>query len=134
MEPASTVGSELEPASTVGSEFARALVRKDAERMAMLLDPQIEFRAMTPKRTWEADNPGAVVAIYLENWFEEGDVIERLERVEADEFANRERVGYRLGVSNDEGRFVVEQQAYLSTRDGRIAWMRVMCSGYCPAQ
>jgi hypothetical protein len=27
---------------------------------------------------------------------------------------------------------MVEQQAYLSARDGRIGWMRVLCSGYRP--
>jgi hypothetical protein len=26
----------------------------------------------------------------------------------------------------------VEQQAYLSERDGRIGWLRVLCSGYRP--
>ena len=31
-----------------------------------------------------------------------------------------------------DGRFVVEQQAYLEERDGRIGWMRVMCSGFRP--
>jgi hypothetical protein len=28
---------------------------------------------------------------------------------------------------------VVEQQAYYSTTDGRISWMRVLCSGFRPA-
>jgi hypothetical protein len=32
-----------------------------------------------------------------------------------------------------DGRFVVEQQAYLAERDGRIGWMRVVCSGFRPA-
>jgi hypothetical protein len=27
-------------------------------------------------------------------------------------------------------RFLVDQQAYLSARNGRIGWMRVLCSGY----
>jgi hypothetical protein len=30
-------------------------------------------------------------------------------------------------------RSTVEQQAYLSTRDGQIDWMRVVCSGFRPA-
>jgi hypothetical protein len=28
---------------------------------------------------------------------------------------------------------VVEQQAYYATEGGRIAWMRVLCSGFRPA-
>ena len=43
---------------------------------------------------------------------------------------DRERVGYRFSGRNPDGRFVVEQQAYLSERDGRIGWMRALCSGF----
>ena len=46
--------------------------------------------------------------------------------------ADRERVGYRFAGHNEDGPFVVEQQAYLSERDGRIDWMRVICSGMRP--
>jgi hypothetical protein len=28
----------------------------------------------------------------------------------------------------------VEQQAYLEERNGRIGWMRVLCSGFQPAR
>jgi hypothetical protein len=45
---------------------------------------------------------------------------------------DRERVGYRFRVRNPDGLFVVEQQAYLSGSDGRIEWMRVVCSGFRP--
>jgi hypothetical protein len=31
-----------------------------------------------------------------------------------------------------DGRFLVEQQAYIGERDGKIDWMRVVCSGYRP--
>ena len=33
---------------------------------------------------------------------------------------------------NPEGDFLVEQQAYLTSRDGQIEWMRVLCSGFQP--
>ena len=41
-------------------------------------------------------------------------------------------IGYRFSVRNPDGRFLVEQQAYLAARDGRIGWMRVLCSGFRP--
>ena len=69
----------------------------------------------------------------LREWFEDKDEIVSLERVETDAFADRERVGYRFSVRNPDGCFLVEQQAYLSERDGRIGWMRVVCSGFRPA-
>jgi hypothetical protein len=41
-------------------------------------------------------------------------------------------VGYRLSVSCPDGRHVVEQQAYIEERGGKIGWMRVVCSGFRP--
>lgn len=119
--------------TSVGLEFARALAAKDSERLRELLHPAIEFRGLTPSRSWEADDPQAVLSVLLGEWFEDTDEIEAVEQLDGDAFADRERVGYRFRVSNPEGRFLVEQQAYLSQQDGQIAWMRVVCSGYRPA-
>jgi len=119
--------------TSVGVDFAHALAAKDRERLLGLLHPDIEFRALTPRRSWEADDPEAVLSVLLGHWFEEADDIQAVERLESDGFADRERVGYRFRVSNPEGLFLVEQQAYISERDGQIAWMRVVCSGYRPA-
>ena len=96
-----------------------------------LLHPEVDFRGMTPGRVWEADGPDDVLAV-LGTWFDVGDVIEGVELVETDGFADRERVGYRLRVRNDGGLHLVEQQAYLTERDGRIGWLRIMCAGYRP--
>jgi hypothetical protein len=120
-------------AATLGAEFARALAAKDASRILELIHPEVDFRGMTPSRSWEASDPDALVSILLRQWFEDADEIEGLEHLESDAFADRERVGYRFSVSNPGGRFLVEQQAYLSARDGRIDWMRVLCSGFRPA-
>jgi hypothetical protein len=116
----------------LGADFARALAAKDSQALLELLHPEIEFRAVTPGRSWEENDREGVLAVLLGKWFEEADEIEAVERVESDGFADRQRVGYRFRVSNPEGRFLVEQQAYLSEQDGRIGWMRVVCSGYRP--
>jgi hypothetical protein len=118
----------------LGQDFARALAAKDASRILELLHPEISFRGLTPGRAWEADDPEAVVAVLFDGWFEPKDEIRALERMDSDTVADRERVGYRFSVTNPDGRFVVEQQAYLGERDGRIDWMRVVCSGFRPAQ
>jgi hypothetical protein len=118
--------------ATLGAAFAQALAAKDFDRIRDLLHPEIEFRALTPKRFWEASDPAAVISGVLRVWFEDSDEIEALEKLESDSFADRERVGYRFSVNNPEGRFLIEQQAYLSPRDGKIGWMRVLCSGYRP--
>ena len=119
--------------ATLGAEFARALAIKDYTRVLDLLHPEIDFRALTPNRVWEASDADAVISGVLQEWFEDSDEILALERLECDTVADRERVGYRFSVRNPDGRFLVEQQAYLSARDGRIGWMRVVCSGFRPA-
>jgi hypothetical protein len=114
----------------LGVEFANALADKDADRLRGLLHDQIEFRALTPRRSWEADSPDGVLDVVFGHWFEGGDEIRCLASLQTDRFADRERVGYRLSVHNAEGDFLVEQQAYISDRDGQIGWMRVVCSGF----
>jgi hypothetical protein len=116
--------------TSLGLDFAQALGAKEADRLLELLDPEVEFRALTPGRSWEADDREAVLAILLGQWFEEDDEIQEIELLEGDAFADRERVGYRFRVANPDGSFLVEQQAYISERDGQIAWMRVVCSGF----
>lgn len=107
------------------------MAAKDHVRIAELLHSDLDFRAMTPKRFWEASDADGVIDA-LSVWFGETDHIEGIDTLQLDTFADRERVGYRLQVRNDEGDHLVEQQAYLTARDGRIGWLRIMCSGYRP--
>jgi hypothetical protein len=109
------------------------LCEKDATRIRELVHPEIDFRGLTPNRFWEASGPDDVVEILFANWLEDDDQVEEIVGIEGDTVADRERVGYRFTVTNPDGRFVVEQQAYLSARDGRIDWIRLVCSGFRPA-
>lgn len=122
----------MEQQRTLGAEFASALAAKDAVRLGELLHPEIEFRALTPRHQWQADDPEATIAILFGQWFEESDEIRSLEHLEDEGLPDRRRIGYRLDVSNREGHFLVAQQAFLSERDGRIDRLRVLCSGYLP--
>jgi hypothetical protein len=118
--------------TSLGEAFAQALSRKDFDEVTQLLHPQVDFRGLTPGRTWEASDASSVVENVLKLWFEPSDELERLVSTQTDAFADRERVGYRLEGHNPDGPFVVEQQAYYEERDGRIGWMRVVCSGFRP--
>ena len=110
----------MDDGATLGGSFVRALAAKDYERILDLLHPEVDFRGLTPNRSWEASDRDAVVSTVLHKWFEDSDEIEGLERLETDGFADCERIGYRFSVRNPEGRFLVEQQAYIGPRDGRI--------------
>jgi hypothetical protein len=118
--------------STLGSDYARALADKDADRVRELLHPEIDFKAVTPRKAWEANDADGVLSVLFENWFGDTCEIRTLDRVESDAFADRERIGYRFSATKPEGDFVVEQQAYLGEQDGRICWMMVACSGFRP--
>ena len=122
----------VDSSASLGSSFAAALALKDFDRVRELLHPEVDFRGLTPRRTWEAEEPGTLVDGVLRQWFEDSDEILELEHLETGAFADRERVGYRFLVRNPEGLFRVEQQCYIGERDGRIGWLRVLCSGYQP--
>jgi hypothetical protein len=116
-----------------GERFARAIADKNAPALIGLLAPQVDFRAMTPGRTWEADSPAQLVdEVILGKWFEPTDHIEAIEEIENGEVADRQSVRYRFRVSNDDGAFLVEQQAYLGVEDEGITYLRIMCSGFRP--
>jgi len=117
--------------ASLAASYAQAVAAKDMATVREMLHPEIDFRGMTPGRVWDAAGPDDVL-VAIGTWFEDDDVIEHVESIETDGFADRERVGYRLQVRNKDGLHLVEQQVYLSERDGRIGWMRVMCSGYRP--
>jgi len=122
----------MQEQATIGADFARAFVEKHADRIRDLVDPNIDFRALTPSRSWEASDVNALVEILFDDWLEPKNEVQGIEHVESDSFADCERVGYRFRVRNPDGEFLVEQQAYIEERDGRIGWMRVVCSGFRP--
>lgn len=118
--------------STLGHEFAEALVRKDFDGVMALLAEDVDFKALTPRRDWQASSPQAVVDDALSQWFGDSVKLDSLVAVEADSVGDRRRVSYRFHGVNVDGPFVLEQQAYYTEADGRIDWMRVLCSGFRP--
>lgn len=120
-------------AAGLGAEFAAALAAKDFARAASLLHPEVDFAALTPRRAWEAHAPAQVVAEVLRVWFDDDCELDELVHVAQDSFCDREHVAYRLRGRGPDGPFLMEQQAYLTARDGRIGWMRVLCAGKRPS-
>jgi hypothetical protein len=118
--------------SGIGTAFVEAIAARDVRRAVALLHPEIDFRAMTPNRIWEATGPGGVEAI-LREWFEDPD--EDVHGIAATEPVSLEgtlRVGWLVHISDADGPHIFEQQAYVRERDARIEWMRVICSGWIP--
>jgi ketosteroid isomerase-like protein len=120
------------PMSITGG-FVDAILARDLPRACGLLHPDIDFRAMTPNRVWEGDGPAGVEKV-LRAWFEHPDRdVERIDATEPSSVEDTLRVGWRVHGRKADGPFVYEQQAYVREGDGKIAWLRVMCSGPRPA-
>jgi hypothetical protein len=66
-------GIEIEPLTeaeagmvdTGGAEFARALAAEDSSRILALVHPEVDFRGLTPNRSWEASDPRVEQQAYL---------------------------------------------------------------------
>jgi hypothetical protein len=122
------------PASGLAHRFVAALAAKDAAALRSLFASEVDFRALTPGRAWEAPTPDALIdGVILGSWFEPGDVIKRVESVQHGQVGTRTRIGYRLRVESAGQAYTVEQQAYCDLSDGKITWLRVLCSGFIPA-
>lgn len=113
----------------------RSLASKDFATIEGLLHPNLTFRGLTPGKAryfWESHEPHSFVTDILQRWYEETDRIDSVLKLEVDRVADRNRVSYRFSMSNPDGKFVVEQHAYYSVVDGKIAWMSLVCSGMRP--
>lgn len=94
------------------------------------MDRSIDFKAVTPGRTWESTDADVVVDdIIVGTWFPPNRAILGLDIFETERVAGLERIRYRLEVVSPDGRFAVEQQGYIEGTE-RISAMRLVCSGY----
>ncbi len=102
----------------LGERFARTVAAQDADALKELLAPKVSFRALTPGRYWESDDADAVVDdVILGTWFSPERSITRILKLDCATVGTVERVGYRFQVKLPDGDFIVEQQAYLKTRE-----------------
>jgi hypothetical protein len=111
--------------------FARSVAAQDADTLKALLEPTVNFRALTPGRSWESDDADAVVDdMILGSWFSPDCSITRILWMDLSGVGSVDRVGYRFEVRCTGGDFVVEQQAYLKSDNDKISWLRILCSGF----
>lgn len=117
--------------STEGERFAHAIAAQDPSALRAVLADHVDFAALTPGGQWTATGPAEVVDdVVLGRWFAPDRRIVGLSSVTTAEVADCRHVGYRLLVQRDGADHVVEQHAFYTARDGRIDWIRIVCSGY----
>jgi hypothetical protein len=116
-----------------GERFARAIAHQDADALCAVLACQCRRGVRAWKSTVSASTgKQAVEEIILGTWFDAATQILELCSVATGQVAEREHVAYRMRVREDGDDYLVEQQAYYRTDGPRIAWMRILCSGFQP--
>jgi hypothetical protein len=118
---------------STGTDFVQAVAERDHDRLAALLADRVDFKGLTPRRFWEGGTPAEVLDVVLGHWFEESDHVDRVVLTEEGAVEDVQRVGYRFAITNPDGPHLVEQQAYFHATDGRIDYLRVVCSGFRPS-
>lgn len=118
---------------TTGERFAHAIAKKDRSGLAALLTDDVDFLALTPRRMWEAHTPEEVVEVVFGTWFEDHDQIDSMTHCASGEpVADRKHVVYRFDMTTPDGPRVAEQQAYYAETDGKLSYLRILCSGFRP--
>jgi hypothetical protein len=117
----------------LGVRFATALAAKDRTALTAVLAPDVDFKGLTPRRFWEAEDIEGVFEVLFDNWFEDEDHIDGIIEMSTDHpVADTQHVGYRFALTLTDGPHVVEQQAYYRADGDRIGYLRVLCSGMRP--
>ena len=118
---------------SLGEQMATAIADRDAVRLRRLFATPLVFRAVTPRRFWDAETAVAVVDdVVLGTWFHPGTQVTGVTLLENDTVGDVQKVSYRMTVRRDGAEAVVEQVAYYTARDGAITEMRLVCSGFRP--
>jgi hypothetical protein len=117
---------------TLGARFVAAIEVRDRAALRSLFATPVQFRAVTPRRFWDAETPSDVADIVLGTWFAQSKQITRVSLVEDDTVGDISKITYRMSVATESGPTVVEQVAYYTVQDDRITQVRLVCSGFRP--
>ncbi len=117
---------------TLGARLAAAIGDRDRSALRSLFATPVQFRAVTPRRFWDAETPSDVADIVLGTWFDEDKQNTVLTLLEEDTVGDASKVTYRVSVTTGSGPAVIEQVAYYTVQDGRITHLRLVCSGFRP--
>lgn len=147
-------GVETAVEERLGHDLVAALARADFDAVRAILHPELHLRGLTPGKFNVAKGDGAVdqaIEIFKLWFFEEEDRLESVEWCEVRPVGRGARHKLSFGLRGkspamadwyaargmreipDDADWIVEQEAYYETRDGKISWLIMLCGGYHPA-
>lgn len=114
--------------ASIGMTFLRALQERDYPGVEACFLPEARLRALVPSGFREAADAGEATRLFRE-WFGDGrDLVVIFQSV--DTSLGRLALAYRCRIREGEVWQVIEQQAFGTVRDGKIAALDVVCSGF----
>ena len=117
-------------AAPLGERLAMAIAGRDRAGLRGLFTTPVRFRAVTPRRFWDAETPIGVEDIVFGTWFPDSMTVTDVRMLERDPIGTTGTFGYRLSVDTREGPTVVEQVGYSQVTDGLMSDVRLVCSGF----
>jgi hypothetical protein len=127
--------SQPTPSATdrsLGTDLAHAIAMQDARALRSLISTPVTFRAVTPRRFWDAETAVEVADVILGFWFGPDRQVTDIMSLETDRVGDVEKISYRLRVDLESGPSVIEQVIYYTQADGHIVDLRLVCSGFRP--
>ena len=115
---------------SLGTELAHAIAAQDPGALRGLFATPVMFRAVTPRRFWDAETAVGVADIILGIWFGPDKKITDISSLKTDSVCDIQKVSYQLTVDLDSGPSVIEQVAYYTQANGQINDLRLVCSGF----
>jgi uncharacterized protein DUF4440 len=115
----------------IGRQFVDALADRDWTRLEGCLAPDIRFRAVVPNEDRPfRDKPDAESAVeQLRKWFGDADPLVLVDS-EVRMIADRLLIRYRFTGHDEDGDFVVEQDAFAEVNGDKLVSLRLVCSGF----
>ena len=117
-------------ATGLARSFVQAIVGGDFDRLETLFAPHVRFRAITPSRYLDVSTAAGARAL-VEGWFGESSQRE-LVGWTVEPVGDRLALGYRLELTEDDERRVVEQHVAAIVDGAAFRDVALVCSGFRP--
>jgi len=114
----------------VGESWVGTLAERDFGRLALLCQPDVRGRLLTPGAFDTIDSARAL-GLKFQQWFGESDLI-RIEQTRIQRVGEKLSILYRLLLRQQGEWFEVEQQISGFLRDDLISRLDLLCSGFQP--
>jgi len=112
----------------VGESWVQGLAKRDFGQLALLCQPDVHGRLLTPRAFDTVDNAQALEKKF-QQWFGESDPI-RIEQTQIQRVGEKSSIFYRLLLQKHGEWFEIEQHISSFLRDDLIGTLDLLCSGF----